>query len=500
MKPTVAVVGTLAAENGAAHMFPHPSVAREGDYLVAILRAQGSNWPADWGLPSGFERHGPAFVPNSQGRVNGIYVKRVGETSPSSYEFTATPNSRRVGLFLLISNTVGPAGASDNWGVSTPALAAQYSTADQNGEPGLTVFTGASEFAGSATNAPTSLPAGYAPLKVIRTPDDDSVSRTYLWVGTADHAAGATVPQAGIEWAGGVGAHAESITFQGGPPAPLAPLALDGTGEPVEVFYTEGDTMKPALALYPMPHGYPSVQGMLAGGEFFWAHRGGSASNPEHSLFAYTQAVRRGFGGLEASLARTADGVWFGLHDQTIARTSSLTEARAASQMTWAEVQEYQITRGPGGAQPYMRLQDLLEAYGRSHVLILDPKYAHPLLGQVLDIAADFYGGDQKASERVIAKAFGVGGKQFSLTARARGYMTWGYFYDSDSGQFAEHAPDWDLLGLDFEAPLETWNALRAAAPGRPVVAHICPSDSAVAQGRSKGASGFQCSSIAITN
>ena len=42
--------------------------------------------------------------------------------------------------------------------------------------------------------------------------------------------------------------------------------------------------------------------------------------------------------------------------------------------MTWAEVQEYQITCGPGGAQPYMRLQDLLEAYGRSHVLILDPK------------------------------------------------------------------------------------------------------------------------------
>ena len=40
MKPTVTVVGTLAAENGAAHMFPHPSVAREGDYLVAILGGQ----------------------------------------------------------------------------------------------------------------------------------------------------------------------------------------------------------------------------------------------------------------------------------------------------------------------------------------------------------------------------------------------------------------------------------------------------------------------------
>ena len=85
MKPIVTVVGTLAAESGASHMFSHPSAAREGDYLVAILRAQGSNWPADWGLPSGFERRGPAFVPNSQGRVNGIYVKRVGETSPSRF-------------------------------------------------------------------------------------------------------------------------------------------------------------------------------------------------------------------------------------------------------------------------------------------------------------------------------------------------------------------------------------------------------------------------------
>ena len=66
-----------------------------------------------------------------------------------------------------------------------------------------------------------------------------------------------------------------------------------------------------------------SIDAMLAAEDgFYWAHRGGSASFPEHSLHAYTQSVLRGFGSLEISLNRTADGVWFGLHDANLDRTS----------------------------------------------------------------------------------------------------------------------------------------------------------------------------------
>jgi glycerophosphoryl diester phosphodiesterase len=48
---------------------------------------------------------------------------------------------------------------------------------------------------------------------------------------------------------------------------------------------------------------------------FYVAHRGGSADWPEQSMLAYRSAVACGVDALEVSLARSADGVWFGLHD-----------------------------------------------------------------------------------------------------------------------------------------------------------------------------------------
>lgn len=64
---------------------------------------------------------------------------------------------------------------------------------------------------------------------------------------------------------------------------------------------------------------------MLSQPMFYVAHRGGSREWPEMSLHAYTQAGFWGVGALEVSLARTSDGVWFGLHDADINRTSGTT-------------------------------------------------------------------------------------------------------------------------------------------------------------------------------
>ncbi|MFP3435407.1 hypothetical protein SB781_37230, partial [Paraburkholderia sp. SIMBA_061] len=78
------------------------------------------------------------------------------------------------------------------------------------------------------------------------------------------------------------------------------------------------------------------------------------------------------------SLARTSDGVWFGLHDETLDRTSG-TSGFVAADHTWAEVQTHLIssaeTNDPTQApQPYLRFDELVEAYGSTHTIFVDPK------------------------------------------------------------------------------------------------------------------------------
>ena len=75
--------------------------------------------------------------------------------------------------------------------------------------------------------------------------------------------------------------------------------------------------------------GYPSVQDMLTQPEFYSAHRGGSADDPEMTMQAYRNSAKRGYGALEISLARSSDGIWFGLHDDTSG--SDLASAGAAA-------------------------------------------------------------------------------------------------------------------------------------------------------------------------
>jgi glycerophosphoryl diester phosphodiesterase len=68
------------------------------------------------------------------------------------------------------------------------------------------------------------------------------------------------------------------------------------------------------------------------------AHRGGSASWPEHTQTAYTQSVWAGAHVLEISCGRTSDGVWFGCHDRSLERLGG--PATPVAQMTWAEVEQ----------------------------------------------------------------------------------------------------------------------------------------------------------------
>lgn len=232
------------------------------------------------------------------------------------------------------------------------------------------------------------------------------------------------------------------------------------------------------------------------------AHRGGSVDYAEHSLRGYTQCAIEGVDALEFSIAITSDKKRFGLHDSTINRTTpSAPASYDPKDHTWAEVQAYLCSVGDGagfGPQPYMLLDDLVAAYGKTHTLVLDPK----VIGSTN--LPDFYAYVKTIpdyQERVVLKYFHTG-TGIADAARAMGVKSWGYAYagdiDGTSGgtQLSATAAKWDYIGQDYGASQDIWNQTLAIAGSKPVWAHICPSTTAASTGLSKGATGLMVSGV----
>ncbi len=256
--------------------------------------------------------------------------------------------------------------------------------------------------------------------------------------------------------------------------------------------------------------GYASVTQMLSQSCFYCAHRGGSRDFPEMSMYAYGQSALVGYPALELSLARTSDGVWFGLHDASLDRTSFNTGGGSgttyvAASMTWAQVQSYNIlgamaANNTGQAnRPYMRWEEIIAMYYSSHVIFVDPKVAIGQRAELLNMMDALPG----STSKFVGKYYGVSGgasdtSGWNFDCHARGYKTWGYFYETDSANFATYAPRWDILGMDYSASQTAWTNLAAAAPGKPIMGHICPDAAAVSTAISKGAVGVMVSGVKV--
>lgn len=272
----------------------------------------------------------------------------------------------------------------------------------------------------------------------------------------------------------------------------------DGEEEKVAtVSWWDGTTETPVDELLYVPRGYASVADMLARPYAYFAHRGGSADYPEHSLRGYTQCAVEGFGCLEWSTQRTSDGVFVGCHDPNI---NSVVLGGGSfppiSQMTWAQIQEQQIkppaTHPERSPEPFMRLEQLIAAYGATHVIMIDPKnVSSTYYPQLLDLM-DANGGPS----RWIGKWVGSNA-QWSTALRSRGYKSWGAFYSTDDRTMVTAAQSqWDILGFNYgnAATQEDWDFILSF--GKPVYAHVCPDQTAVDLGIAKGARGAQVSGI----
>ena len=267
------------------------------------------------------------------------------------------------------------------------------------------------------------------------------------------------------------------------PPAQPSGVEVHGEGS-ARVWVHEAPQDVPAQ-MRAMPSGYPSIDAMVAQKGFLVAHRGGSTSWPERSMRAYTNSVAHGAGALEVSVGRTSDGVWVLAHDQNLQRVDPAAPDTPIAQMTWAEVQRYRTA-----GEKILRIEEYLEAYGRSHVTVLDPKYSAQ---QWADLAR-LLPADSKG--RVIWKSAGDA-TWLAAQWKAAGWRCWGYAYaqHASDGSLAKWAPSWDYLGFPWDAPALAWKV--ATSFGKPVWAHICPSKAAYDQGLQNGAVGCMVSGVA---
>ena len=467
----VSTATTYAADtSGNSITLARPTGVQTGDFLVAALRTMGSNSTDDFAL-AGWTRRGYVFIPNdSAGRVLGLYTHPVTDaaTEPASYVFTKTvADTRRVGAMVAfrgvdLANPV--AGQSLGWTTTGNVVNTHAFSVDTTDET-LIVYVWGNEVIAPNVAAPTVTPPGSTALANVQSTIGTSVTRSTIWFGTEPNASTAPGTKS-LTWPSVAGPSAAAFVLRG----------IAAPPEPVD--------------------GFRSVAQMLARKGATWAHRGGSANWPEMSEYAYDQAVARGYGALEFSTNRTSDGVWFGLHDENLNRTSQTTGLPAVSTMTWAQVQTYMNSLNSAGTpRPYYRLIDFLDKYTPNNIVLVDPKHAIGANNTEFLNILDAHGGPSK----IIVKFYGVGSGAVALAdaAAARGYQTWGYFYETDitSGDMATYQSHWSILGMDYQASAGAWTT--ALSYGKPVAGFIVPNQAGYTTVMTRGGRFVQVGNVA---
>jgi glycerophosphoryl diester phosphodiesterase len=242
------------------------------------------------------------------------------------------------------------------------------------------------------------------------------------------------------------------------------------------------------------------VGALLATKDFTVAHRGGSLDWPEMSLEGYVKSVGYGVNALEMSLARSSDGVWFGLHDATLDRTSG-TSGFVAAEHTWSEISKYRITakdtRKPNQLpRRYLKFTDLVRRYGSTHTIFVDPKYV--LSEHWSELLTMMRNSVEKPKSTFIAK-FYCTGSNWATLAREHGYLSWGYYYgtevDADPTLLPRTQQYWDLLGMDYTASDSAWTSVRGFH--KKVIGHIIPDKAAAQRTINLGVAGNMISGVA---
>lgn len=238
------------------------------------------------------------------------------------------------------------------------------------------------------------------------------------------------------------------------------------------------------------PAGEDIVARFLAGRPFYISHRMGGTEYPEFTQQGLDASLRAGFKALEISVRRCASGEFVAIHDWKTTRTVPGTDYQIWS-TPWSTLRT--LRQAAGG---FMRLSDIVDQISDDVVIAIDHKTtssedqhnrgdleAEESLLEYLDTA---FGGHPE--RRVLWKVFARGTS--AARAKARGYRTMAMLYPNEVA--AADLTQWDVLGMEWNAAADVWNALLAS--GRPTIAHIITNAAQARQALAKGAAGLMAS------
>lgn len=227
------------------------------------------------------------------------------------------------------------------------------------------------------------------------------------------------------------------------------------------------------------------VDTWMANTPMFVAHRGGSASWPQHTMYAYDQSAAWNPNlALEVSVWKSADGVWVASHDQNTGTSGTWNASYDIPTTNWSVLS---TVRSVTGNYPMIRLTDVLDKYGNSRIIFVEDKPNTDQTG-FLNLL-DSYAG----SARYVVKAY-YDNHSMSLAAHARGYRTWGYYYNADVASSATTYTDWDILGLETSATTPNWTTMKGY--GRPVLAHIIQNTTQYAAAQAQSPAGYMVADV----
>lgn len=234
-----------------------------------------------------------------------------------------------------------------------------------------------------------------------------------------------------------------------------------------------------------LPRGCQTVDELLSTKGFVVAHRGGSLDWGEMTRKGYTNSTWFNVDALEISCHRTRDGVWFGCHDSDLRRTNPTAPTTHIRDMDWAEVNKYFTS----GGEKFLTLEEFLSVWGKTHVIFADPK------GGAAMNAEFFKFFDPK---NTVIK-FSGDATWLADAARAAGFKTWGYAYQSHigSGELARWAPHWDILGMEMTVAEDPFKQAKDIVGDKPLMAHIIPTKSWYDTMIARGAVGCMVSGVA---
>src|SRR5690606_34537586 len=188
-------------------------------------------------------------------------------------------------------------------------------------------------------------------------------------------------------------------------------------------------------------------------------------------------AVGLGVRALEVSLHTTATGEWVCSHDRSTVRVTGVDHD--IPETPWEVLRELrtkpdQTTDPSQSATPLLLFTELLELAPPDQVLFIDHKETSTGRGEDDPRALeherrllDFLDSVPGLSERVVWKVFAPG-QPSRRRAAERGYPSWGAHYSARLDKYIDAADQFDLLGLEWDAPEEAWK--RLIDVGRPVI------------------------------